>query len=309
MRLPGSAALCFFRAHVIQGPFAYGDVLDYKSMEALVVNHRVDWVFHLSALLSAVGEKNVQQALAVNNVGFQVCSSSSFCQTMCWFATTGNGMLAISRGMLKKGRETLCTAPTVRRTCWSCRASTTCASSAPAPSARSARAPRKCFPSIPPVMCLAAVVWDLGVLFGSPFAHSRAHKARQHAGPVHHAANNGLRRHQSVHGAPGRGVRRPFGPACLLVSAVVRLISKTELTTNSTTTSATASIFARCACLASSPRTRLPAAAPPVRYPCSDCVLSGVSVTCAHGPWRICAQVARDAHRAQITPWTFSTTR
>eukprot|EP00048_Salpingoeca_helianthica_P015671 m.227935 g.227935 ORF g.227935 m.227935 type:complete len:351 (-) comp17362_c0_seq1:45-1097(-) len=54
-----------------QGPYFYGDVLDYKNMESLVVNNRVDWVFHLSALLSAVGEKNVQQALAVNNVGFQ----------------------------------------------------------------------------------------------------------------------------------------------------------------------------------------------------------------------------------------------
>lgn len=53
------------------GLFQYADVLDYKGLEALIVNHKVDWVFHLSALLSAVGEKNVQLALAVNNVGFQ----------------------------------------------------------------------------------------------------------------------------------------------------------------------------------------------------------------------------------------------
>jgi threonine 3-dehydrogenase len=53
------------------GPFAYCDVLDYRSLESLVVNHRIDWVIHLSALLSAVGEQNVQKALSVNNIGFQ----------------------------------------------------------------------------------------------------------------------------------------------------------------------------------------------------------------------------------------------
>ena len=57
---------------VCAGPFFYADVMDYRRLESLVVDHRIDWIFHLSALLSAVGEKNVQQALAVNNIGFQV---------------------------------------------------------------------------------------------------------------------------------------------------------------------------------------------------------------------------------------------
>ena len=59
------------------GPFAYCDVLDYRGLETLVVNHQIDWVIHLSALLSAVGEQNVQKALTVNNVGFQVRRPSS----------------------------------------------------------------------------------------------------------------------------------------------------------------------------------------------------------------------------------------
>ncbi|KAK9766223.1 hypothetical protein K7432_004843 [Basidiobolus ranarum] len=53
------------------GPFVYADVLNYQQLESLVVDFQIDWVVHLSAILSAVGEKNPSQALAVNVSGFQ----------------------------------------------------------------------------------------------------------------------------------------------------------------------------------------------------------------------------------------------
>lgn len=54
-----------------EGPFVYADVLNYEQLESLVVDYRVDQVVHFSALLSAVGELNVEKALAVNIQGFQ----------------------------------------------------------------------------------------------------------------------------------------------------------------------------------------------------------------------------------------------
>lgn len=35
-----------------------------------MVNHEIDWVIHFSAILSAVGEQNVSQALQVNINGY-----------------------------------------------------------------------------------------------------------------------------------------------------------------------------------------------------------------------------------------------
>lgn len=51
------------------GPFIYSDILDYKLLREIVVNHRITWLFHYSALLSAVGESNVTLARAVNITG------------------------------------------------------------------------------------------------------------------------------------------------------------------------------------------------------------------------------------------------
>ncbi|XP_046315253.1 L-threonine 3-dehydrogenase, mitochondrial [Marmota monax] len=51
------------------GPFIYADVLDYKRLREIVVNHRITWLFHYSALLSAAGEANVPLARAVNITG------------------------------------------------------------------------------------------------------------------------------------------------------------------------------------------------------------------------------------------------
>ncbi|XP_039732005.1 inactive L-threonine 3-dehydrogenase, mitochondrial-like [Pteropus medius] len=48
------------------GPFIYFDILDYKNLHEIVVNHRITWLFRYSALLSVVGEANMSLARAVN---------------------------------------------------------------------------------------------------------------------------------------------------------------------------------------------------------------------------------------------------
>ncbi|KAG0261508.1 hypothetical protein BG011_000972 [Mortierella polycephala] len=53
------------------GPFVYADVMNYSMLERIVVDWRIDWVVHYSALLSAVAEKNPALALSVNMAGFQ----------------------------------------------------------------------------------------------------------------------------------------------------------------------------------------------------------------------------------------------
>ncbi|KAG5846391.1 hypothetical protein ANANG_G00114450 [Anguilla anguilla] len=54
-------------SHVFHsGPFIYSDILDYKNLREIVVNNRITWLVHYSALLSAVGEANVALARAVN---------------------------------------------------------------------------------------------------------------------------------------------------------------------------------------------------------------------------------------------------
>ncbi|XP_066563724.1 L-threonine dehydrogenase isoform X2 [Amia ocellicauda] len=57
-------------SHVFHsGPFIYSDILDYKNLREIVVNNRITWLVHYSALLSAVGEANVSLARAVNITG------------------------------------------------------------------------------------------------------------------------------------------------------------------------------------------------------------------------------------------------
>lgn len=52
-------------------PYVYSDVLDFNGLKRVVAENNVDWVIHLSALLSAVGERNVAQAINVNTHGMQ----------------------------------------------------------------------------------------------------------------------------------------------------------------------------------------------------------------------------------------------
>ncbi|XP_061651451.1 L-threonine dehydrogenase 2 [Phyllopteryx taeniolatus] len=51
------------------GPFVYADVLDYKHLREVIVNKRITWLVHYSALLSAVGEDNVALARKINVTG------------------------------------------------------------------------------------------------------------------------------------------------------------------------------------------------------------------------------------------------
>ncbi|WAR23292.1 TDH-like protein [Mya arenaria] len=56
--------------HILEtGPYVYADILDFKNLQEIVVNYRVDWVVHFSALLSAIGEQNVPLAMRVNVEG------------------------------------------------------------------------------------------------------------------------------------------------------------------------------------------------------------------------------------------------
>ncbi|KAL3222625.1 hypothetical protein MRX96_028404 [Rhipicephalus microplus] len=52
-----------------EGPYVYADILDFKNLQELVVNERIDWLIHFSALLSAIGERNVPLAMRVNVEG------------------------------------------------------------------------------------------------------------------------------------------------------------------------------------------------------------------------------------------------
>ncbi|XP_070168970.1 L-threonine 3-dehydrogenase, mitochondrial isoform X1 [Polyergus mexicanus] len=51
------------------GPFVFADILDFKGLQKIVVDYRIDWLIHFSALLSAVGEQNVPLAVRVNIEG------------------------------------------------------------------------------------------------------------------------------------------------------------------------------------------------------------------------------------------------
>lgn len=48
------------------GPFEHIDVRERRSIEAAVIKHSIDTIYHLSAILSAKGEKNPQLAWDVN---------------------------------------------------------------------------------------------------------------------------------------------------------------------------------------------------------------------------------------------------
>lgn len=41
----------------------------FQGLQKIIVNHKIDWLIHFSALLSAVGEQNVPLAVRVNIEG------------------------------------------------------------------------------------------------------------------------------------------------------------------------------------------------------------------------------------------------
>lgn len=49
--------------------YKFLDVLDASAINEAIVDNRVDWIYHFSALLSAIAEKQVQKALDVNVTG------------------------------------------------------------------------------------------------------------------------------------------------------------------------------------------------------------------------------------------------
>uniref|UniRef100_A0A0K8WG63 L-threonine 3-dehydrogenase, mitochondrial n=1 Tax=Bactrocera latifrons TaxID=174628 RepID=A0A0K8WG63_BACLA len=51
------------------GPYIFADILDFKGLQKIVVDNRIDWLIHFSALLSAIGEQNVPLAVRVNIEG------------------------------------------------------------------------------------------------------------------------------------------------------------------------------------------------------------------------------------------------
>ena len=55
-----------------QGPFAFLDVCDLRSIQQLVVDEDVDWLVHYAVILSSAGESNVQAALKVSWERFQL---------------------------------------------------------------------------------------------------------------------------------------------------------------------------------------------------------------------------------------------
>jgi len=52
-----------------QGPYKYLDVTDFKQVVNVCVSEDIDWVVHLSGILSAKGEREPNLAIAVNNRG------------------------------------------------------------------------------------------------------------------------------------------------------------------------------------------------------------------------------------------------
>lgn len=53
----------------MEGPYRFADVLDYKNLQEIIVNHRITWMFNFSAMLSAVAEQNPSLSLRVNIEG------------------------------------------------------------------------------------------------------------------------------------------------------------------------------------------------------------------------------------------------
>jgi nucleoside-diphosphate-sugar epimerase len=56
------------------GIYRYADVMDIKQVQELLVNNQIDWLIHLSALLSAIGQ-SMSDRLSLFDM-FRVCRAS-----------------------------------------------------------------------------------------------------------------------------------------------------------------------------------------------------------------------------------------
>lgn len=54
-----------------EGPFVFLDTCDYNSIARVCMEYQIDWIFHMAALLSAVGERDPKLAIKINNVGVE----------------------------------------------------------------------------------------------------------------------------------------------------------------------------------------------------------------------------------------------
>eukprot|EP00485_Elphidium_margaritaceum_P006654 CAMPEP_0202690392 /NCGR_PEP_ID=MMETSP1385-20130828/5384_1 /ASSEMBLY_ACC=CAM_ASM_000861 /TAXON_ID=933848 /ORGANISM="Elphidium margaritaceum" /LENGTH=419 /DNA_ID=CAMNT_0049345653 /DNA_START=70 /DNA_END=1329 /DNA_ORIENTATION=- len=59
------------REAAADGPFVFLDVCDYNSIARVCMEFQIDWIFHMAALLSAVGEKDPKLAIKINNLGVE----------------------------------------------------------------------------------------------------------------------------------------------------------------------------------------------------------------------------------------------
>ena len=74
------------------GPFIYSDILDYKNLREIVVNNRITWLVHYSALLSAVGEANVALARSVNITGKDVIFLGQNTESKCRWSVLSSSL-------------------------------------------------------------------------------------------------------------------------------------------------------------------------------------------------------------------------
>ncbi|RLV94664.1 hypothetical protein DV515_00013063 [Chloebia gouldiae] len=95
------------------GPFIFADILDYKNLREIVVNNRITWLFHYSALLSAVGEANpldpplleIQLLIsAFRDQGQSMESPSTTTTAMAWTSAASDYAVQIFHDAIKTGK-------------------------------------------------------------------------------------------------------------------------------------------------------------------------------------------------------------